>query len=151
MKQQILLLLLVVISLLGIMDASYITYEELSGQVPACAPPFQCGTVLNSQWSHIAGIPISIFGMGFYAMMFLLAILNVAEVNIPIPVTKTVRRSIYLLATLGFGFSLYLVTLMQFVLQAWCLYCLISAVSSTSLLVVAMFLKRTEKLTAVSA
>lgn len=145
MKQQILSLLLVVFSLLGILDAGFITYEEFSGQVPNCIPPFQCGTVLNSEYSHLAGVPISVFGLTFYIAMFTLSVFNLTEVSLKIPIIKTVRNTLFVFSCGGFLFSLYLISLMQFVIGAWCLWCLFSAITSISLFILATALKRVGK------
>lgn len=143
--KQLLSLALVVISLLGIFDAGFITYEKLSGRIPTCRPPFECGTVLNSDWAYIAGIPLSIYGLVFYLIVFVFSVLNVLEVQLTIPVTKTIRNTIYLLTMFGFGFSLYLIFLMQFIIGAWCLWCLFSAITSSSLFIIAMVLRYVEK------
>jgi len=125
-------LLLVVCGILGIFDAGYLTYNEFSGQVPPCRPPFACDTVLKSVWSHIGPIPLSVFGLIFYATIFLLGVLAVLEVK-----KLTIgKREIYLpfitalLGIFGAGFSLYLVFIMGVILKAWCLYCLFSATNS---------------------
>jgi uncharacterized membrane protein len=143
--KQLFSLALVVISLLGIFDASYITYEKLSGRIPTCRPPFECGTVLNSEWAYIAGIPLSIFGLVFYTTVFVFAVMNVLEVELTIPLTKNISNTLHLLSMGGFGFSLYLMFLMQFVIKAWCLWCLFSAITSSSLFIGVMLLKFVEK------
>lgn len=126
-------LLLVVLSLLGIMDASYLTYEKLAGVLPPCGAGFDCGQVLNSQWASIGPIPLSALGLLFYATVFGLAVTHFLELKLagwsPLLLLKY-------LTVFGFLFSLYLVSLMAFIIQAWCLYCLISAVISSSLFVV---------------
>src|SRR5579859_2771296 len=74
-------LLLVICGILGIFDAGYITYNEFSGQIPPCRPPFACDTVLKSAWSHVGPVPLSVFGLFFYATIFLLSVLAVLEVK----------------------------------------------------------------------
>ncbi|MBP7842566.1 hypothetical protein KA017_01025, partial [Candidatus Woesebacteria bacterium] len=59
-------LLFIIFSLVGIADASYITYEKFSGVVPDCGPGFDCGAVLNSKWSSIGPIPLSLLGLAYY-------------------------------------------------------------------------------------
>lgn len=144
-------LLLVVLSLIGIMDASYLTYEELSGQIPPCGAGFDCGGVLNSPWAYIGPIPLSVFGLLYYATVFVIATLNFLEIDLQMlitSVTKSVAFSfpahqlLLYLTTFGFFFSLYLLILMAFVIQAWCLYCLVSAAICISLFITSLSLYR---------
>lgn len=119
-------LLVVVASVLGLLNASYITWSEMSGHLPPCRPPFACDDVLASPWSHVGSIPLSIFGMIFYGIVAILAALIVLEV----PKIFRLKTSLLLLlvGSLGMTFSLYLVFVMGTILHAWCLYCLFSAI-----------------------
>lgn len=123
------LLLLIVLSLIGIADASYITYEEFSGRVPPCIqlPMFDCNSVLQSAWSHLGPIPLSLFGIGFYGLVFVLA---VYALIVPQPY-RYVRHVLVLLGAWGFLFSAYLFYVQAFVLLAFCSFCLLSATTST--------------------
>lgn len=121
--------LLVFLSIVGMVDAGYITYEEFAGVVPKCLPiaGFDCGLVLQSQWSHIGPIPLSLLGLGFYATVFLISsyLLVIAQPH------KLARTVLAFLGTTGFLFSLYLIYIQAVILQAFCTYCLISAITST--------------------
>lgn len=122
-------LALIVLSLIGIADASYITYEEFMGLVPPCLPLpyFDCAGVLQSAWSHIGPIPLSLFGIGFYGLVFILSVYGlVAKKSHPF-----LRHALLLLGVWGFLFSAFLFGVQAFVLKAFCLFCLVSAVSST--------------------
>src|SRR5579859_7688993 len=122
-------LLLVVCGLLGIFDAGYLTYNEFTGLVPPCRPPFACDTVLKSAWSHVGPIPLSVFGLLFYATIFLLSVLAILELK-KLTIGKysvSLPALIALLGVFGAGFSLYLIFVMGIILEAWCLYCLLSA------------------------
>lgn len=144
MKKQLVAVLMVIFSMLGIFDASYITYEEFSGSVPMCMPPFDCGKVLDSPWASIFGVPLSVYGLVFYSTVFVLAVMNLLEVKVKLPVVKTITRGLRWLGVFGFLFSIYLVTLMQFIIQAWCLWCLVSAITTTSLFIISRFLPKEE-------
>ena len=132
-------LLLVVLALLGIFDASYLTYEKLAGVIPSCGAGFDCGEVLNSQWASIGPIPLSALGMLYYLTVFIVAILNFLEIKILDFLIPT-HKILLLLTSFGFLFSLVLVGLMAFVIKAWCLYCLVSAFLSTCLWITSMVL-----------
>jgi uncharacterized membrane protein len=120
-------LALVVLSFLGIIDAAYITYEKLSGFIPPCHAYFQCTTVLNSSWASIGSVPLSALGLAYYSVIFVLSLCAYFGIQ-KLPCWKfSVQNTLWGLSCIGFGFSLYLMFLMQFVLNAWCLYCILSA------------------------
>ncbi len=117
---------IVVLSLLGILDAGYLTYNKINNIIPPCSSGFQCETVLNSPWANIGPIPLSVFGLFFYAFLFLMASLTLLEKNVHIGKLK--NEDILLLAsTFGGLFSLYLIFIMGVLIKGWCFYCLVSA------------------------
>jgi len=161
----ILSLLTIIISIIGLADSGYVTYEKLSGIIPACGANFSCDTVLTSKYAYIASIPISAFGFIFYGAMLVLGILHFLDV--PFISTAIYKKKMeflkrntskntfnkleivhsylenepwqfiaFLLSIGGFLFTLYLVFIMAVVLQAWCLFCIVSAISSTSLFLI---------------
>jgi len=146
MIKPLLSLLLIVLSLFGIADASYLTYEKLSGRIPACGPGFDCGTVINSEWANIGPVPISVLGLFFYSTVFIFSLLHYLEKDLSglnkifrFPYNFKPLNYLQVLVTFGGLFSIYLVTIMGVILKAWCQYCLYSAIIS-SLLFVIVFL-----------
>ncbi len=129
--------------MLGIADASYLTYEKLSGIIPPCTPGFQCETVLTSKYASIGPIPLSVFGLLYYLTIFTLAVLHFIEFDFSkiSAVKKTILRKsspldlLQLITIFGLLFSAYLVFLMGVIIQAWCLYCLLSALISSLLFI----------------
>lgn len=141
--QVIVSLLLVILSLTGIADAGYITYNELSGIIPPCTTGFQCETVLSSAYSQIGGIPLSVIGFFYYSIVLILSILHFLEFDFSkVPFFQKIKISksepldfLQLVTAGGIVFSAYLIIIMAFVLKAWCLYCLISATTSALLFI----------------
>lgn len=121
--------LLIMLSMVGIADASYITYEEFADVSSFCQniPGFDCGTVLSSEWAYIGPLPVSVLGILFYSTVFILAIYHLL-IKQPHPL---ITRFFYLVAGSGFVFTLFLLYLQAVVIGAYCLYCMISAVTST--------------------
>lgn len=121
---------LVIIAFLGIMDASYITYNELTGHIPPCRPPFACDTVLKSPWSRIGPVPLSAVGMFYYTLVFSVATINflgIRTIRLPRNNVFHTEDILVLFTTFGVGFSAFLIFLMAVILKAWCVYCVISA------------------------
>lgn len=149
--KQFLSTLLVFLSLVGIADAGFITYEEFRGVIPPCGDGFDCGTVLNSPWAHIGPVPLAAVGVVFYSTILILAVLNLLEVDISKMVKRgadtlklrstnvlrrlTLQELLLAATTFGAGFSLYLVFIMAVPIGGWCKYCLISAATCASLFI----------------
>lgn len=94
-----------------------------------------CDRVQNSPWAVFLGIPVPLWGLGGYATMFGLAIAGLQ------PALLGDRRiAVGLLATTGFafGFSMYLTYLEAFVINAWCRWCVASAIMATILFLLAL-------------
>lgn len=131
----------VMLSILGIADAGYITYEKFAGVIPKCIPGFECGKVLNSPWSSIGPVPLSLLGLFFYFTVFVLASFVILEIDIhkvlpqlPAFLKKfTTFDFLWMLTIFGFIFSLYLLFIMGVMIQGWCTYCLLSAATCTLL------------------
>lgn len=112
------------IALIGIGVATYITIADSSGGAPAClAGGGGCETVASSSYSHIAGINIAVFGIGGYVFLVFTA-------TVP---GDLGRFGGFATALVGFGFSLYLTYLELFVIHAICQWCVTSAVLMTIL------------------
>ncbi len=126
---RILSLLVPVLALLGVLDASYITYEKFSGVIPPCLPGFACAQVLQSPWASIGPVPLSLLGVLFYTTVLVVSsavFLGFSQIKIgEVPLSLTMLER--LLTRFGALFSLYLVSIMAFLIQGWCLWCLISA------------------------
>lgn len=127
-------IIVLVVALIGFADASFLTLEHYRGEIPPCSlgSIFGCETVLTSSFATIAGVPIALLGAVYYLTMAVGAFAYLEG-----------RREIALrltlpLAGVGFLFTLVLLSLMAFVIKAWCLYCLVSVLTSTTLFVLAI-------------
>lgn len=146
--KKVVTLLIIIVSLIGLADASYLTYKELMGVLPTCGGGFDCGKVLSSEYAHIGPIPVCVLGMLFYTAILVLASAQFLEIEItkklPLPSKLKLNNAacIFLICFSGLFFTGYLIYLMAFVLQSWCLFCLISATSCTTLFVLSWLNKK---------
>lgn len=126
-------MLLFFLALLGIFDAGYLSYLHATGNYPPCeiGSLFDCGKVLQSQYSVLFGIPVAYLGLLHYGLLWLWIFL---ALNFE---SKIGRYFIILQAWAGLIFSLYFSVLQVFVLQAFCLYCMGSVVISTTVFLLA--------------
>src|SRR5438132_8936854 len=67
-----------ILAFIGMVDALYLSIKRNAGPIP-CHVTRGCTDVLTSKFSEIGGIPLSWFGLGFYLVIFSLAIFKVFE------------------------------------------------------------------------
>lgn len=120
-------ILAVLLSLLGLADALYLTIEHVTGQTVRCTILSGCSEVLSSQYAVVAGIPLAAVGAAAYFTVFSLAILAVFEYRIA-------GKILTPLVIAMFFVSVWLFYLQAFVIRQFCQYCLISAAITTCLL-----------------
>lgn len=121
--------LFIALAFIGFVDATYLTVKHYQGGPLPCYILEGCDTVTTSKYSQIGPVPIAVLGIGFYLALVLLVI-NYWQ-------TKNDRslRLASRLTILGFLAAIVLLCLQAFVLQAYCLYCVISAIISIILFV----------------
>lgn len=122
-----------VISLLGFLDATYLTVEFFRGVIPNCGNFTGCETVTTSPYSAIGGVPVALFGALYYLSIFLGVMLYVDQRDVR--VLQWVSR----FTVAGLLASAVFVYLQVAVIGAWCLYCVASAVTSTLLFALGMW------------
>lgn len=118
---------MIVLTLIGIGIASYLTYVHYKGLSPICAINQGCEKVQSSRYAKVGGVPVPVIGLVGYVGIF---------------ASLMVRGELARLATAimtigGFAFSLYLTSLELFRIHAICQWCVGSAIVMTSLAVLA--------------
>jgi uncharacterized membrane protein len=117
------------VALIGLMDAIYLTTKHYTGEAVPCSIVEGCEQVLTSSYAEIAGIPLAIFGAAAYFIAFSLAILAAFG---------NLRAWILFGAQIVFMFlfTVWLVYLQAFVIEAFCQFCLLSAGTTLALLII---------------
>ena len=126
--------LFVVLAALGFLDATYLTVKFLTGGPIPCALTEGCERVTTSAYAEIAGIPVALLGAIYYLALFLLSLIYLSSGNHFLFKLFT-RATIIGLLTSG-----WLVYVQIFILNSFCSYCLFSAVLSTVLFLLALFM-----------
>lgn len=119
----------VLLSLLGLADALYLTIEHVTGQSVKCTIISGCSEVLSSPYAVVAGIPLAAVGAAAYFSVFSLATLAAFGY-------RAAGTLLTPLITAMFFVSIWLIYLQAFVIREFCQYCLFSAAITTALLVV---------------
>lgn len=116
-----------VVALTGVFISLYLLLYKLGAFGTILCGTGGCETVQNSPWAYFLGVPVAAWGLLGY-----LAILGVAMAGIQPPFASSRWVSIALLALTGVAllFSIYLSILEEFVINAWCRWCIGSAVLS---------------------
>jgi uncharacterized membrane protein len=116
----------IVLALIGLGVASYLTYIHYQGINPACGLGANCIKVQTSEWSKLAGVPVAVLGLIGYVGI-LVALLLPGEMGLVASA---------LIALVGFGFSAYLTYRELFSIHAICEWCVSSAVIMTLLAII---------------
>ena len=90
----------------------------LGGQPLYCAEGSSCDIVQQSRWGTLLGLPTAFWGFWTYATLAFIAY----KVRDP----ERHWKFAWLVAALGLGYSIYLTTVSVFVINAVCVYCLVS-------------------------
>lgn len=116
-----------VVALLGVFVAAYLLLYKLGAFGTILCGTGGCETVQNSPWAYFLGVPVAAWGLAGY-----LTILLVALAGVQPRLADDRRVAIALLALTGTAliFSIYLSILEEFVIHAWCQWCIVSAVLS---------------------
>ena len=86
---------------------------------------WDCGVVNHSPFAEIAHVPVAALGIGGYIVLAGLALMK--------------RRSLLIgLAVVALGFSAYLTYVEKYVLEVYCIYCVISAATITLIFVLSI-------------
>jgi uncharacterized membrane protein len=116
----------IVLALIGLGVAGYLTYVHYEGIKPACGLGGDCEKVQTSEWADLAGVPVALLGLIGYAAILVTLFVEREEALI----------AGALVALVGFGFSAYLTYRELFSIDAICPWCVASAVIMTLLAIV---------------
>lgn len=126
------IIFLLIIALLGFVDATYLTVEHFQGRIPPCSITSGCELVLTSSYSVVLGMPVSLAGSIFY-LLVLIGIFGYWESK-----NHNLLKWSLLLTIPAFFASLWFVYIQVFSIGSYCIYCLGSFLTSTILFVTAM-------------
>ena len=125
-RRRALRIVMVVLGVLGLGVATYLTAAHYAGFVVACTTKHNsCEQVQQSVYAKIAGIPVALLGaIGYLGIL----------VTLLAPERELTRLGTLGLVIFGWGFSMYLTYREAFTLHEYCEWCLSSAGILTVLL-----------------
>lgn len=123
----------------GFLDSTYLAAKHFLGSPVTCSLLKGCEIVTSSKYSVVFGVPVAAFGVLYY-----LTILILMAIYLETKRDNVIKAAAYITPA-GFMASLYFLYLQFFIIQAFCLYCLISAASSTLLFLIGLWIIHTHR------
>lgn len=134
MNGKLLVRVMIVLALIGLGDATYLTVVHYAGLTVVCSGSGNpCETVQTSKYSFLAGVPVALLGAIGYVLIIATLLLRDREWT---------RLGTLALTLLGFAFSAYLTYRESFTIighPIYCEWCVGSAIILTLLLILAIF------------
>jgi uncharacterized membrane protein len=121
---------MLVLSVIGLGVATYLTIIHYAGINPACTAGQSCVKVQTSQWSKVGGVPVALLGLIGYIGI---------TISLLVPDREESRLATLGLTLVGFAFSGYLTYRELFSIHAICEWCASSAVILTILFICAAY------------
>ncbi|MBN1263970.1 MAG: hypothetical protein JXA25_00650 [Anaerolineales bacterium] len=118
-----------ILSVIGMGVAGYLTFIETTGTEAVCGPVGDCNTVNQSEYAILFGfLPVALMGLlGYIGILAAWFMHHFGKGQI----ADAARVAIFVFASFGTLFSIYLTFLEPFVIAATCAWCLTSAVLIT--------------------
>jgi len=134
-KLDLLIYVFLILAVLGLADSAYLAAAYFSDTPLVCGSIPGCNEVASSPYSNVAGVPLSVMGLLFYAVSIVGAFFYLIK-----------RRTVYatllaLLTMIGFAASAYFIYIQVAIIQALCVYCVGSAIVATLMLIVASIIR----------
>ncbi len=125
-----------VLAMAGIFIAGYLLLYKL-GLIPTviCGVGGGCETVQASRYAMFAGIPVAALGLAGYIAILVVAL---AGTRAGLAERAWVSTALVTLTGVAFVFTLYLSALEEWVIGAWCRWCIGSATVSTLAFIAAL-------------
>jgi len=125
-------MLVALVALAGVFVASYLALYKLGYIGTLACSVGSCEKVQTSRWATFIGLPVAVWGVGYYVAVLALALVGLAP-----RYAESRRLSQILVWLTGWGvlFSCWLTYLELFSIQAICQWCVVSAILATTLFV----------------
>lgn len=121
--------ILLIIAFLGLLVSGYLLFSYVTPVPLICGSDGGCSVVQASKYASFLSLPTPLYGVIYYLALGLLAALWK-------PAQTTVAWMMVFVTGTGFAVSAWLTYLEAFVIQAWCAWCVVSAILATAAFVV---------------
>ncbi len=125
-----------VLALAGLLISGYLLLYKFKVLETLVCGTGSCETVQASPWAMFVGVPVPAWGVAGY---FGLLVLALAGLQPRFARSRGLSTLLFLAATLGFAFSMYLTAIEAFRIHAWCRWCVGSAIIATLIFALTLF------------
>jgi uncharacterized membrane protein len=125
---------IVLIALVGLFVAVYLLLYQMGFYGALMCGAGSCEVVQASKYARFLGLPVPLLGTLWYAGVLVLAFLTLG----PASGRRWTEVLLVLAATGGLLFSIYLTGIELFVLHALCMWCVVSAILTVAIFVLAL-------------
>jgi uncharacterized membrane protein len=119
--------IIVILAVLGFGVSLYLAFAHYFGYAVPCGVTHGCETVLNSKYSVLFGLPLAVWGVGYFTAVIFCALLANSYI-----LWKKILTALLGLGSLA---ALVFISLQLFVIKQVCQYCL-----TTDLLSILLFI-----------
>ena len=133
-------MLMALIAMIGVFMSLYLTLFKLGYIGTLACGSGSCETVQLSKWGDFLGLPVAAWGVGYYAIVLVLAFAGVQQ---RFEDSARLTKTLVYATGAGLLFSLWLTYLELFVIHAICRWCLGSAAMTVVLFALALADART--------
>jgi uncharacterized membrane protein len=104
------------VALAGLGIAGYLSWARYADTSVICVAGGGCEKVQSSDYAELFGIPVAVLGLGAYAVVLALIAWD----------TPLARLGAASVALFGMLFSAYLLAVQAFVIEAFCIWCVVN-------------------------
>lgn len=117
------------LALVGLFIAVYLMLNELGlTGLAACSPGGGCDVVQSSAYASLFGLPTALYGVAGYVALFVVAFMGTQP---RFAEARWLGVALLGMGFVAFAFSAYLTAVEAWVINAWCPYCIASAILAT--------------------
>ena len=127
-------MVIALLALVGLFVAIYLSLFKLGIIGELTCSVGSCDTVQASKWAEFLGLPVAVWGVGFYVAALALALVSIQP---RFEDSRGVSLAMLLLTGWGLVFSAWLTYLELFVIDAICQWCIVSAIIVAAMFIVA--------------
>jgi uncharacterized membrane protein len=127
---------ILIMSVLGSLDALYLTWVKISNNQKLCIIGLgDCWSVNTSQYSELFGIPVALYGSVTYFLIFLISVVGSKNIRF----TSLEPIVIFGISLFGSIYSIYLTYIEIAVIKSICPFCILSAVCMLLIFLLSIF------------
>lgn len=140
--KKIVLWIIIALAAVGVVNAGLIYYKTEGGQPVPCFVVSGCDVVQNSIYSKLFGVPLSLWGIIYYAILAINTAILLRYVDLLFTNHAPLITVWFIYVAIGFLFSFYLLYLQAFVIKAFCSSCLFSFGEMIIIFIASVFARR---------